>query len=479
MNTQTFKSVRCSLAGLILVLGMVAILKGAAAERVEQQIERGPGGTSQADTGAAAASDTPDDPVLTMLPHSNTARYWVSGQDNIIFQADPSFYAKYSGPHSLSSRAHNAASNISTLFLGYQLRPTTEVFLHLEEASGGGLSDGLGLAGFSNLDVVRNPLLSKDPYVARVMIRQIIPLTTDKVEAERNPWGLATSLPARRLELRVGKVGMNDFLDATSVGTDSHFQFLNWTVDNNGAYDYSADTRGYTYGVVLSYYDRNWSFQFGEGLMPKVANGIDLVWNLRRARAENYELAVHPKLLGNRTTVVRLLSFVNHANMGVYKDAIDNYLAGKTPVPDITAHPLQTTIKYGFGVNLEHEFPHHFRAFSRWGWNEGRHESYAYTEVDETLQAGADLAGNAWHRQFDKVGAVFVTNGISAYHRKYLGLGGEGFLLGDGGLNYGRENIFETYYTTHVWRGFFTGPDVQHINNPGYNRDRAPVLVGR
>ena len=24
---------------------------------------------------------------------------------------------------------------------------------------------------------------------------------------------------------------------------------MNWTVDNNGAYDYAADTRGYTYGA--------------------------------------------------------------------------------------------------------------------------------------------------------------------------------------------------------------------------------------
>jgi len=38
---------------------------------------------------------------------------------------------------------------------------------------------------------------------------------------------------------------MNDFFDMNDVGTDSHSQFLNWTVDNNGAYEYAADTRGY------------------------------------------------------------------------------------------------------------------------------------------------------------------------------------------------------------------------------------------
>ena len=417
------------------------------------------------------------DPVLTVFPHSQTARYWISGQDNIIFQYHPSFYAKYSGPNSLTSGPRNATSNVSTLFLGYQLRDTTEVFLDVEEASGGGLSDGLGLAGFVNLDVVRNPLLSKAPYIARAMVRQIVPLSKETVEAERGPFSLTTRLPVRRLEFRAGKLGIADFFDTNAVGSDSHFQFMNWTIDNNGAYDYAADTRGYTYGVIAGYYDRNWSFQFGEMLMPKVANGIDLVWNLRRARAENFELALHPQLLKENATTLRLLSFVNHANMGVYRDAIANFLAGKTVAPDITAHPLQTTVKYGFGLNLEQDFAHHLRGFARWGWNEGQHESFAYTEVDQTLQFGADVTGNAWHRTNDRVGAVFVSNGISADHQHYLGLGGRGFLLGDGRLNYGRENIFEGYYTAHVWRGIFVGPDLQHLNNPGYNRDRGPVLV--
>ncbi len=217
--------------------------------------------------------------------------------------------------------------------------------------------------------------------------------------------------------------------------------------------------------------------RFGEMLMPKVANGIDLVWNLHQARAENFELELYPKLWKERSTAVRLFSFVNHANMGVYRDAVNNFLAGKTPVPEITAHPLQTTVKYGFGVNLEQDFAHHLRGYARWGWNEGQHESYAYTEVDETVQLGADLAGDAWRRKLDKFGAVFVSNGICADHQHYLELGGRGFLLGDGALNYGRESIFETYYTAHVWRGIFLGPDLQHVNNPGYNRDRGPVLV--
>jgi hypothetical protein len=425
----------------------------------------------------AADGPTTDDPAVTMFPHSKTTRWWVSGQDNIISQWHPSFAAKYSGPNSFRSQAEHATSNVATLFTGLQLSHTTEIFMHFEAAAGGGLSDALGLAGFTDLDVVRNPTLGTTPYIARGMIRQIIPLSKDMVEEDRTPWYLATEVPVRRIELRFGKMGVNDFFDINDIGTDSHSQFMNWTVDNTGAYDYAADTRGYSVGFLAEYHERAWVFRFEEALMPKVANGIDLERNLRRARAENYEFELRPKLSGSLGSVIRLLAFVNHANMGVYRDAINNYLTGKTPRPEITNHPLQTTVKYGFGVNIQQEITHALRVYSRFGWNEGQHESYAYTEVDQTVQIGGDYAGDRWKRKLDKTGAVFVSNAIKADHHRYLALGGQGFLLGDGGLNYGRENIVEYYYNAHVWRGLFAAFDVQHINSPGYNRDRGPVLV--
>jgi len=417
------------------------------------------------------------DPALTMFPHSKTTRWWVSGQDNIIAQWHPSFDAQYSGPNSFRSQAEHATSNVATLFTGLQLTRTTEIFMHFEAAAGGGLSDALGLAGFTDLDVVRNPTLGTTPYIARGMFRQIIPLSHEMVEEERTPWYLATEVPVRRIELRLGKMGVNDFFDLNDVGTDSHSQFMNWTVDNNGAFDYAADTRGYTVGLLAEYHERNWTFRFEEALMPTVANGIDLEWNLKRARAENYEVELRPKLSAVRGSVVRLLTFVNHANMGVYRDAINDYLAGKTPRPEITNHPAQTKVKYGFGVNVQQEVTRWFRLYSRFGWNEGQHESYAYTEVDQTVQFGGDYAGDRWRRKLDKTGVVFVSNAIKADHQRYLALGGRGFLLGDGALNYGRETIVEYYYNAHVWRGLFGALDVQHINNPGYNRDRGPVFV--
>jgi carbohydrate-selective porin OprB len=364
------------------------------------------------------------------------------------------------------------------LFTGLRLTSTSELICDVQETGGHGVGEALGVAGFLNLDVVRNPTLSKAPYLARLMWHQIIPLSHANVPGNRNPFSLFSVLPERRIEIRFGKFSMADFFDFNSYGTDSNFQFMNWTVDNNGAYDYAADTRGFTFAAMAEYHhNRHVIVRFAEGLMPKVANGINLDADLGRAHAENLELELRGKLARGQDGVLRLLTFVNHANMGDYRTAIGNFLAGLTPTPEITAHPLQTTVKYGFGVNFEQPLNDWFGVFGRWGWNEGRHESYAYTEVDETEEFGLGANGRRWNRKYDRAGLAFVTNGISRDHQQYLALGGYGFLLGDGRLNYGRENLVETYYTMHVWRGFYPSFGFQYVDHPGYNRDRGPVIA--
>jgi hypothetical protein len=428
---------------------------------------------AQSPTTSKSDADATEDPV-TVLPHPENTRWYIGGQFNTVYQGHPSFPAKYSGPNSLRTKAEAEDSRVYTLYTGLELTATTEVLLDMESSGGRGVSDALGLAGFTNLDVVRNPDLGAKPYTARAMVHQVIPLGKDNEESQRTWLSLFTRLPARRLEIRAGKFSMPDFFDQNDVGSDSHLQFLNWTVDSNGAYDYAADTRGYTQGVLIEYHDHGTVLRFAETRMPRVANGLKLD-PFRNARAENIELELHPKLLANRNTSVRLLSFVNHADMGDYRRAITLFLAGVTPTPDITATRRPGTVKYGFGLNLQQDITSSLRAFARFGWNEGRHESFAYTEVDQTIETGGDLRGTRWGRQYDKVGLAFVSNAISRVHQQYLALGGLGFLLGDGALNYGRETIVETYYTAHLWRGVFASADLQHINNPGYNRDRGPV----
>jgi high affinity Mn2+ porin len=413
----------------------------------------------------------------TVFPHSETTRWWVSGQVNIVFQAHPAFHALYSGPNSLSARGEHATSQVLTLYTGYQLAKHTEALFDLESAGGRGISDALGLAGFTNVDVVRNPALGSKPYVARAMLHQVFALSTKDEKAERTSTSLLTDLPTRRLELRAGKMSLADYFDVNSVGSDSHLQFLNWTAVNNGAYDYAADTRGYTVAAMVEYQDHSWGVRFAEALMPKVANGPKLDFNLMRARSENIEVEFRPELRKEKKTALRLLSFINHADMGSYREAVQAFLAGTDPQPTIEAHRKQGRIKYGFGMNAEQEMTKTVRVFGRLGWNEGQNESFAYTEVDQAAEAGADWRLERLQRPMDKVGAAFMTNGISRLHQLYLALGGNGFLLGDGRLTYGREDILETYYNAHMWRGVYVSPELQWAVHPGYNRDRGPVVV--
>jgi hypothetical protein len=198
---------------------------------------------------------------------------------------------------------------------------------------------------------------------------------------------------------------------------------------------------------------------------------------VRKARAENIELEFRPTVVAGKKTTVRLLSFVNHANMGTYAAAIARYREGIDPRPIIENTRVEGTVKYGFGANLEQELPKELRAYGRFGWNEGQHESFAFTEADEAVSGGADIALKKVGRPLDRWGTAVVSNAISRPHQEFLRMGGLGFLLGDGNLNYGRENIVETYYTLHIWRGAFFGFDLQSLWNPGYDRDRGPVIV--
>ncbi len=436
---------------------------------------------------AAPAEPQPqDDPILTMFPHAEDSRYWVSGQANSIFQMHGRFHSPYEGPNSLRDSFEYKASEVATLYLGYQLRPdsrcSTDLILDVENAGGRGISEALGLAGETNLDVVRNPNLSATPYLARGEIHQVIGLTSEMADQDRSPFALASKVPVRRFEIRVGKMSLPDTFDVNSVGADSHLQFTNWTVDNNGAWDYAADTRGYTVGGLIEYDDKAWSARYGIFAMPIVANGIDLDWAFSRANGQNWEFELRKGLFARfinpkHPGAVRILSFVNHAHMGDYRQSVQEFLSGQTATPEITATERYGAVKYGFGFNTEQEVTNSLRLFARFGWNEDQHESFAYTEVGQTILFGGDYNGHGWRRSNDKLGIAFVSNAIKRDHQNYLHYGGLGFLLGDGGLTYAREDIAEWYYNAHLWRGLYGMLGGSYIAHPGYNRDRGPVYV--
>jgi high affinity Mn2+ porin len=473
------------LAGALLVVllacNFAVAQRHTAASATPAKLPEAPTPSSETDTAAET-----DDATPTMFPHWENSRFLIGGQANIIFQAHGPFHSPYQGPNSLLPRGEYKTSLLGTLYLAAQAirdpKYALDGLFDLESAGGRGDSEALGLAGFTNLDVVRNPNLGSTPYMARAQVHQTIGFTDKMVESARTQFSLATEVPERRLEFHIGKMSLPDFLDINSIGSDSHLQFMNWTVDNNGAWDYAADTRGYTYGIVSEYDDKDWSARYALALMPTVANGIDLDWALRRASGQNWEFELRKPLLGSllppeRKGTIRILSYVNHAHMGLYRDANKAFLAGEGTRPVIQNVEKFSAVKYGFALNFEQELTENIRMFGRLGWNEGQHESFAYTEVDQTVEFGGDYSGRRWSRPYDKVGLAFVSNAIKKDHQEYLKLGGLGFLLGDGNLNYAREDILESYYNMHAWRGLYYALDLQFVDHPGYNQDRGPVLV--
>lgn len=414
--------------------------------------------------------------ATTMLPHLSEGHFWLSAQENAIFQANPPFPARYSGRNSFRARYDKATGSVFTVYAGVQLNRATALLVDGEEATGLGLSSALGLAGFTDLDAVRDPKLTAAPYLARVMVDRVFALGHEVDESPRGPLSMFLQLPRRRFEVRVGKFAITDFFDTNAVGSDSHLQFMNWAIDQNGAYDFTADARGYTWGAVAEYQSPAWGARFAEALEAGPQNGGPLVWNLRRASTSDGEVELHRGPV-TKQGILRALGWVNRANMGVYKTAIRQFLAGETKVPDISAHPLQTTAKYGFGINFEQAVKPGITAYGRFGWNNGETESWSFTEIDQTFTGGLGFMGTLWRRSEDRAGAAAASNAISSMHSRYLALGGLGSVLGDGALHYGREDLFELYYTAHVWHGLYLSPDVQGIFNPGFNKSRGAVVV--
>jgi hypothetical protein len=404
-------------------------------------------------------------------------RIWLSGQINIVNQSHPSFSAGYSGPNSFRQTAEQATTGVATIYTGFRLGQNTDFIFDVESARGAGVSGALGLGGLLNLDAVTDHTATAAPYIARAHFRHTIAFTKKTEPSTRNPLSLDPFVPSTRLEIRVGKMSVADFFDLNSIGSDSHLQFLNYAIDNNAAYDFAANSRGYSYGVLFEFYHPGWAARFAEMLEPTDTAGLKTDWNITRRRSENYEFELHPSLFKNRSSILRVSSFVNHADAASYRDALNGYLSGQDPTPDLGAHLKPGQKNYGLGVNGEQELTESLRIFGRLGWNLGSKEVFQFAEADRTLALGGDFGGKRWHRERDRVGLAMAINGLADAHRQYLELGGSSYLLGDKGLNYGREKIVEGYYNFRLRHGVFLAFDLQHVRNPGYNSSRGPVWI--
>ena len=400
-------------------------------------------------------------------------RDWsLHGQTTYQVQTHGSFPSPYEGPNSFESRSETHGSFTATFFAGRRLWTGGEVFVNLEFLAGQGLSRVLGLASPPNGETYRVDSTQLKANLARVFLRQTFDFDGAREGQEDDQNRLQGPVPSHRLVVTVGKISGTDVFDDNAYAHDPRTQFNSWSLWANAAWDYPADTRGYTWGVALEWIHRDWAVRLGSFMEPKEANGLEFDHDVAHAHGEALELT-HRHALGSRPGAVRVLAYWNHARMGIYRDA----LALSPTAPDVTATRAPGREKYGFGLNAEQELVQGVGAFLRAGWNDGRTESWAFTEVERAVALGVSLSGALWKRPTDTFGAAVAWNGVNADHRDYLAASGLGFMLGDGALNAGTENVVDIYYRFAPWRFLALSAEVQHFTNLGFNRDRGPVTV--
>jgi high affinity Mn2+ porin len=395
-------------------------------------------------------------------------------QATTVTQARGRITSPYAAENSLAAGYENRTSLTATLFTGHKLWSGAYAIVNPEESAGSGLSGTHGIAGFPNGEIYRvddpNPRIN----LARAFIQQDISLggPTEKIEDDLNQFSATKAID--RVTIVAGEFSLNDYFDDNSYSHDPRTQFLNWALMDNGAWDYASDTHGYTWGLYLELHLTQWSVRFAAVQEPTVANQLDLDPHILKANSENAEVE-YRYTIQEKPGKARFLFFTNHADMGNYQDSL-NLAAQTHSLPDITQTRNYST-KWGMGLNFEQEVTSELGLFSRLSWNNGTTESWAFSEIDDAFSLGASLKGTPWHRPDDVTGLALVVNGLSHDHLTYLTAGGQGFMLGDGGLNYSPEEILEFYYLYKLSKPVGISPDFQYVRNPAYNADRGPAAV--
>jgi high affinity Mn2+ porin len=390
-------------------------------------------------------------------------------QSTVAGQSHASFPAEYTGANSLTPGADIKDTISADVTGGVRLWRGAEFFVDVLVWQGYGLSNTLGAGGFPNGEAFRVGKTLPDAVIARAYFRQTIALGGEKEATNDAPDELGGTRDVRRLTFTLGHLSAKDIFDNNAYANDPRTQFMNWSLMANSAWDYPANTIGFTNGAVVELNTRAWAGRLGIFQVSKVANGLRMDWNLGNARSMVAEVERRYSPRGH-AGALRLLAYDTRAHMGSYQETLNNPSLGEDIV--LTAAYRH---KYGFGINLEQEIRKNLGAFARLGWSDGRNQTYEFTDVDRTATAGLSLKGTWWRRQQDTVGLAAVVNGISAAHRQYLAAGGLGITVGDGALDYRSERIAETYYNWKIAKHFQLTLDYQFVQNPAYNHARGPV----
>ena len=396
-------------------------------------------------------------------------------QTTYIYQYKPAFSALYSGSHSLLPNEERQNSSTYTVFLGLRLWKGAELYFNPEIAAGSGLSGAFGMAASSNGETYRVGDPAPSLYLARLFLRQTFLLGGAKSNIDDAQNQLENRSSSNYVQLLLGKTSLADIFDNNAYSNSPRTQFMNWAIMNNAAWDYAANVRGYTYTAAAILQYGTYNYKLALAALPITANGSTLGTDIYEEFSLNTELS-KAYTVSNKKGIVRLLAYYNNAPMGSYRQALS---APHNPdIPDITSSREPGRHKQGLALNIEQQLSENTGFFTRLGWNDGKTETWCYTEADQSLSAGILLKGARWHRPQDNIGLAIVVDALSADHKNYLAAGGNGFELGDGKLNYGYETVTEAYYSFKpVSYPIWLSADYQFVINPGYNKDRGPVHI--
>lgn len=398
----------------------------------------------------------------------------VHWQATTIPQYHFKFTSPYMGTNSLVPKEGIKTSLTTTFFINYHPFKNAYIVFNPEAAGGKGLSKTLGVAGFPNGEIYRVGNPAPQPYIARLYFEYRFPFISRKLMKATNRDSIKQTVPQKYLSILAGKFSITDFFDGSDISHDPRLQYLNWSLMASGAWDYPANVRGYTMGVVAQAFLNDWKIRTAITGVPIEANGKELQFKGGDAMGTAIELEKDYLFKNNETsfTNIHIGAFYNKARMGNYELALKNASVS----PDIISTRLYGRNKKGIYGIIDNHFGNILH-FIRGSYNDGRNETWAFTEIDRSIATGFSFKGNLWKRDNDMFGIAAVVNGLSNDHRNYLKAGGYGFLIGDGKLNYGTENIIEAYYSFNAFKGFFISPDYQLILHPGYNKDRGSVNV--
>jgi len=390
-----------------------------------------------------------------------------------VTQKHNKFRSPYSGANSLSADGRTEETTDLTLFLGRKVAPHTEVWINPEIDQGFGFNNTLGVAGFPNGAAYKVGKNGAYLRLHRAFIRHTVDLGGEQTQIEPSTNQYALTTTSDNLVLTFGKFAAVDVFDTNTYAHDPRADFLNWSIIDAGAFDYAADSWGYTFGGSAEWNHGDWTLRSGIFQLSEVPNGkvagLHLRQNMIALEAERRYT------IGDMQGKVKLLAFVLRGRMGNYDEAIA--LAAQTPdLPDtMLVRRFQT--RNGVAINWEQGVTPSIGVFAKASANDGSKEAYEFTEINRSIAGGVSVRGSLWGRSSDTVGLAGVVNGLAAPARRYFGAGGMGILIGDGAQTYASEKIAEAYYSARLFPAVTATLDLQRVVNPAYNRDRGPVNI--